>query len=77
MASPDSGCAAEEALLFGLLDRSFAELLEVFHKLKGGLAGACASGLVAFDDLSLGVCLERGNLGVDFLYKCFHDDKNY
>lgn len=65
----------ETTLFLGLFDGHLAELLEVLHKFKGGLAGTCASGLVAFDKLCLGVRLELRDLRIDLFYECFHVNK--
>ena len=49
-----------------------AEFLEVLHESKSGLAGTCASGLVALNDLSFSVHLEISDFSIDFFNKLFH-----
>ena len=60
-------------VLFGSLDRCFAELLEIVHKGKGGFAGTGTGSLVTLYYLSVSVDYEFLILGLDFLNKFFHD----
>ena len=59
-------------LLLGCFNGDFAEFLELLHELEGGLAGACAGGLVALSDLCFGIGFEDIHRLLDFLYKLFH-----
>lgn len=61
------------AFLLGSLDGGLAEFLELLHQLQGGLAGACAGGLVAFLDLGGGILLEGLEAGVDGFDEILHD----
>ena len=61
-------------LFLSLSNRNFAELLEVVHQSKSGLASAGTSGLVTLDNLSFSVHLEEFDVLFDFLNKIFYDD---
>ena len=49
-----------------------AELLEVLHESKSGLACTCTSCLVALNELSFSVHLEISDFSIDFFNKLFH-----
>ena len=62
----------QKKLFFCFAYGNLAEFLEIFHELESGFAGACAGGFVTLNYLSLSICLEELDVGVDFFYKCFH-----
>lgn len=66
-------CIYFKKLFLSLSNGNFAELLEVFHKIKGSLAGASAGSFVSFVYLCFCICLELCEFSVDFFNKCFHD----
>ena len=62
----------QKKLFFCCSNGNLAEFLEIFHKVEGGFASACASGFVTLNYLSLSIGLEDLDVGIDFFNKCFH-----
>ena len=59
-------------LFLCFLNRDFAELFEVLHKVESSLTGTCTGGLVSLNNLSLCICLEVGDFSSDFFNELFH-----
>ena len=49
------------------------ELFQILHEGEGDLASACSGGFISLSDLSTGIGCKNLILGIDFLYKLFHD----